>query len=74
MVAGRIQQKNKSQQLAGLLVRMSVAAAVLLAITGISIAHRQWVRGQSIIEANSVPSAEAIILPTVAEEPALEIA
>jgi anti-sigma factor RsiW len=74
LLAGRNQQKTGSKRFSGLLLKTSMAAAVLLALTAISLAHWQWTHAQSTILANTIPLAEPIAAPTITEEPPLEIA
>ena len=55
LLAGRNQQKPESKRLAKLVLRISVAAAVLVTLTGVAGARRQWKNAQSTILANSAP-------------------
>jgi hypothetical protein len=75
LLAGRSQQKPETKRFPGLVVTISVAAAVLVALTGIAVARRQWKNAQSTILANSSPLASPVAVPPViAEQLPLEIA
>ncbi len=74
LLAGRKQQTTESKRSTGWLLKTSMAAAVLIALSGISLAHRQWTSARSTILANTVPLANPIpVPPTIAEVPPPEI-
>lgn len=74
LLAGRSQQKPKSKRFAGLLLKTSIAAALLLMLSAFLLAHRQWTIARATILANAVPLADPIPIPKITEEPLLEIA
>ena len=57
----------------GLILKFSVAAAILVGSSGILIVSRQLNNAQSTILANSVPLADPLTLPAVVDDPLLEI-
>jgi hypothetical protein len=67
------QQKPKSKQFAGLLLKTSIAAALLLMLSAFSLAHRKWTIAQATIVANAVPLADPIPVTKITEEPPVEI-
>jgi Putative zinc-finger len=71
---GRNQLESESKRFSGLVLKMSVAAAVLVALTGISVARRQWKNAQSTILTNAVPLADPVPVPIMTEEAPLNIA
>ena len=74
LLAGRGQQKPESKQFFGLLLKTSIAAAaVLLTLSAFAVAHRQWTSAQTTILANAVPLTDPIPVPTITEEPPMEI-
>jgi Putative zinc-finger len=74
MLAGSNQPTSESNRFSTSLIKTSaVAAAVLIALTGTWMAHRQWATAQNMILANSVPLADPLPVTAVAEEPRLEI-
>jgi hypothetical protein len=73
LLAGN-QQKPKSKQFAGLLLKTSIAAALLLMLSAFSLAHRKWTIAQATIVANAAPLADPIPVPKITEEPPVEIA
>jgi hypothetical protein len=68
MLAKRNQHKPGSRRLPGLVLKISVAAAVLVALTGIVVARRHWKSAQSTILANSVPLADPVPVPVIIDE------
>jgi hypothetical protein len=68
VLAGRNHQQPESRRLSGLIPKISVAAAVLITLTGIAVARRQWKNAQSTILANSVPPAYPVPVPLVIDE------
>jgi anti-sigma factor RsiW len=68
MLAGRTQQKPGSKRLSGVVLRISVAATVLVTLTGIVVARRQWKNAQSTILANSLPRVHPVPVPQVIDE------
>ncbi len=51
-----------------LVLKISVAAAVLVTLSGIAVARWQWKNAQSTILANSVPLAHPVPVPSVIDE------
>jgi hypothetical protein len=68
-LAGGNREQPGSKRLAELFVKLSVAAAVVVAVVGLSVMRQQWKIAQSTIAANSVPLAEPVVLSTVVDEP-----
>ena len=68
MLAGRNQRKPESKRLPGLVLKISVAAAVVVTLTGIAGARRQWKTAQATILANSAPLAKPVPVPLVIPE------
>ena len=75
LLAGRNQQKPGSKQFASLVLKISVAAAVLVTLTGISLSRQQWNNAQVDDSRQfSMPLADPVPAPSVADEPPVEIA
>jgi hypothetical protein len=68
VLAGRNQRKSESTRLPELVWKLSVAAAVLVMLTGIVRARWQWKTAQSTILANSVRLANPVPVPVVIDE------
>jgi hypothetical protein len=68
VLAGRNQQNTESKRLSGLVLKISVAAAVLVTLTGIAVARRQWKNAQSTILANSMARANPVPAPLPIDE------
>ncbi len=68
VLAGQNQQNPESKRLPGLVRKISVAAAVLVTLTGIVVARRQWKNAQSTILANSMPLADPVPMPLVTDD------
>jgi hypothetical protein len=74
LLGGRNGQKPQSKWFPSFVLKIGVVAAVLVVLIGISVARRQWRNAQSIILANSVPLVDPVSVPTVVDEPPVDIA
>jgi hypothetical protein len=72
-VAGRDRWQPRSRRWAGLILKVGVAAAVLVAFAGLSVVRQQWTNAQSTILANALPLAEPVVAPTAPDEPPREV-
>ena len=68
VLAGRNQQKPPSSRWTRLVLKISVAAAVLVTLAGIAISRWQWKTAQSTVLANSMPLAHPAPVPVVIDE------
>ena len=64
---------KKHGRMASLILRLSVAAAVIGGLVEISIVSRQWKNARATIQANSVPLADPLTLPAATVSPPVEI-
>ena len=69
---GRQRQGSESKRIPGLVLGISVAASLLIAIVEVPALHRQWVDAQSTIVANAAPLADPDVSPLPPDEEPLE--
>jgi anti-sigma factor RsiW len=67
-LGGRQRQGSESKRMPGLVLGISVAASLLVAIIEVPALHRQWVEAQSRIVANEAPLADLGFSPLPPEE------
>jgi hypothetical protein len=65
---------SKSKPTIDLILRLSIAATILVGLIQFPILHRRWAKAEAIITANRAPLGEFIVPLTTSEEPVLEIA
>jgi Putative zinc-finger len=69
---GRQRQGYESRRRPGLVLGISLAASILVAIIGVPALHRQWADAQARIAANAAPLADPGVSPLPAEEDSFE--
>ncbi len=70
---GRNKQKPESKRLFGMIVKIGVAATILVALVGITDMLRQSKNPRSATLVNSTPLADPVASPAVVDEPLLEV-
>jgi len=68
-LAGREAKGPESTRKPRLVLGSSLVAAILVALIGFPVLHRQWVEAQSTIVANAAPLADQVVPPQPIDEP-----
>jgi len=73
LLASRQLDGSKPKRMIDLILRLSVAATILIALIQFQILHRRWADAEATVAANRTPLGEFVITPTTAEDALPEI-